>query len=124
MSKTSRQLLTSKTEPPRHRKTRSESDPTKVQQVTFDISSDEDFPHSENPHPNFGTTREFLGTVGYQKNRKNFPFYGIGEQCKTRRRARYAKIAKSVATHSIEYIRGEATKKLTDFFIKERENHN
>ena len=41
-------------------------------------------------------------------------------------RARHAKIAKSVATHSIEYGIYEAKqqKRLTDFFIKERENHN
>src|SRR6185312_12318194 len=63
---------------------------------------------------------------------KIFSFYGIGTMqitsaaCRTarprqiRRRARHAKIAKSVATHSIEYIyiRGEATKKVNKFFIE------
>ena len=39
-----------------------------------------------------------------------------------RRTARHAKIAKSVETHSIEYIRGEATKKGNRFFHqRERE---
>ena len=33
-----------------------------------------------------------------------------------RRRARHTKITKSVASYSIEYIRGEATKKVNRFF--------
>ncbi|CAG8675598.1 1273_t:CDS:1, partial [Paraglomus brasilianum] len=60
--------LASNTAPPKRRKTRSGSDPSKVQQVTFDITSDEDFPpispsatSQKNPRSNSGTTKEILG---------------------------------------------------------------